>query len=271
MNNHFSAATAESAGESALPDLWQRRARLSRDEMASLYAIVHRALTGYHPFELQALGEDKEELISQFLYFKVFRLEAMRADAATPVPAFPLHSAPSSQHAVCTYFRRYLIDCLRSASHRYNVSLDDGDVMVDVEQQTAAHADPVGTVLFQHGLDEARVRKSANAFIARLDESDQLLLAGSLGWLSKEKGGLSGIAARYGIASYHYRARKLGVTLKKGSMPSDFARTGIGQWIERTLRIPVAAENQLAILAVLGILSEQSQARERSECNEYNE
>lgn len=236
--------------------------------MASLYAIVRRALTGYYPFELQALGEDKEELISQFLYFKVFRLEAARADATSSVPTFPLHSAPSSPHAVCTYFRRYLIDCLRSASHRHNVSLDDGDVMVDVEEQTAAQADPVGTVLFQHGLDEADVRESATAFIARLDEADRLLLAGSLGWLSKEKGGLSGIAARYGIASYHYRARKLGVTLKKGSMPTDFACTGIGQWIERTLRIPVEAENRLAILAVLGILSEQSQARDFSECDE---
>lgn len=238
--------------------------------MASLYTIVRHALTGYHPFELQALGEDKEELISQFLYFKVFRLETARASAASPIVNFPLHSAPSNRHAVCTYFRRYLIDCLRSASHRYNVSLDEGDVMVELEQDTALHADPVGTVLFQYGLDEARVRASANQFVGQLDERDRLLLAGSLGWLSNEKGGLSGIAARYGIASYHYRARKLGVTLRKDSMPSDFARTGIGQWIEHTLSIPIAADNRLAILAVLGILSEQSQAQaqESSECSE---
>ncbi|HEY2023146.1 hypothetical protein, partial [Paraburkholderia sp.] len=188
--------------------------------MASIYTIVRRALTGYHPSELQALGEDKEELISQFLYFKVFRLDT----APSALPAFPLHSAPSTSHAVCAYFRRYLIDCLRSARHQRNVSLDDDDVMFQIERQTVFQPDPIGSVLLQYGLHEAEVRDSASHFIASLDNADRMLLAGSLGWLSNEKGGLSQVAARYGIASYHYRARKLGVTLKKGSIPADFAR-----------------------------------------------
>ncbi|MEM5342197.1 hypothetical protein [Paraburkholderia azotifigens] len=224
--------------------------------MALIYTVVRRALQGYHPFELQALGEDKEELISQFIYFKVFRFEATH-----PHPeAFPLHSAPSNGHAVCAYFRRYLIDCLRNAAHQRNVSFDDENVLAEVEQQTAMQSDPVGSVLIQYGLDEQTVRESAAHFIAGLDESDWLLLAGTLGWLSNEQGGLSQIAARYQIASYHYRARKLGVTLKKGSLPADFASTSIGEWITRTLGIDIAAENRVAILIVLGILSEQSQA-----------
>ncbi|WP_109482234.1 hypothetical protein [Paraburkholderia sp. C35] len=224
--------------------------------MASIYTVVRRALQAYHPFELQALGEDKEELISQFIYFKVFRLEA-----TNPHPeAFPLHSAPSTGHAVCAYFRRYLIDCLRNAAHQRNVSFDDENVHAEVEQQVAAQSDPVGSVLIQYGLDEPCVRESATRFIAGLDEPDWLLLSGSLGWLSNEKGGLSQIAARYRIASYHYRARKLGVTLKKGSLPADFAATSIGEWIEHTLGIDIAVENRVAILIVLGILSEQSRA-----------
>jgi hypothetical protein len=246
------------AGESALPDLWQRRTCLNHDEMASIYSIVRHALTGYHPSELQALGEDKEELISQFLYLKVFRLEAEQSAA----PTFPLHSAPSSSHAVCAYFRRYLIDCLRSASHQRNVSLDEAEVMLETDWQTAFHPDPIGSVLMQYGLNEAGVRESASRFIASLDEADRMLLAGSLGWLSNEKGGLSQVAARYGIASYHYRARKLGVTLKKDSLPADFARTEIGQWIAQTLGIDITPGNRIAILLVLGILSAQSHAQE---------
>lgn len=264
MANTESAALAEAVEETrGLPDLWQRRTCLTRDEMASLYAIVRRALTSYHPFELQALGEDKEELVSQFLFFKVFRLEAPAAE-----PTFPAHSAPSSSHAVCSYFRRYLIDCLRSASHRRNVSIDEDDVKLEIDRQTALQADPVGTALFQHGHDEASIRDAAAQFIDDLDESDRLVLAGSLGWLSDEKGGLSRVAARYQIASYHYRARKLGVTLRKGSVPTDFARTGIGRWIEQTLGIEISADNRLAILAVFGILAEQSYVRCDIEMNQ---
>jgi hypothetical protein len=224
--------------------------------MASIYTVVRRALQGYYPCELQALGEDREELISQFIYFKVFRLEASHAHPES----FPRHSAPSNGHAVCAYFRRYLIDCLRNAAHQRNVSFDDENVLAEVEQQGAMQSDPVGSVLVQYGLDEPTVRESAECFIAGLDECDWLLLAGSLGWLSNEKGGLSRIATRYQIASYHYRARKLGVTLKKGALPADFAATSIGEWIEHTLGIDIAVENRVAILIVLGILSEQARA-----------
>ncbi|WP_425325478.1 hypothetical protein [Paraburkholderia sacchari] len=256
MSNIESAALMEGMDNPCtLPDLWQRRTALNHAEMASLYTIVRRALTGYHPFELQALAEDKEELISQFLFSKVFRLETPAAE----LMSFPAHSAPSNSHAVCSYFRRYLIDCLRSASHRRNVSIDENEVLAELDQRSAMHADPVSAALFQYGLDEDSVRASAVRFIGSLDEAAQLLLAGTLGWLSAEKGGLAQIAARYGIASYHHRARKLGVTLRKGAMPADFARTGIGRWIEETLGIEIAVENRIALLAVLGILAEQSQ------------
>ncbi|WP_207000339.1 hypothetical protein [Trinickia mobilis] len=247
-------AFSESIGEGTLPELWQRRTCLSHDEMVSIYTLVHHALMSYHPFELQALSEDKEELISQFICCKVLRLETIRSHGER----FPLHSAPSSGRAVCAYFRRYLIDCLRSASHQRNVSFDDRNQTIEFDQPTVLDGDPVESVLLEHGLDEVTVRNAAAQFIAELDEADALLLAGSLGWLSDEKGGLSEIAERYGIASYHYRARKLGLTLKKGSVATDFAHTRIGQWIEHTLGIEIAAENRMAILMVLGVLAEQS-------------
>lgn len=249
-----SAAASERVADGVLLQLWQRRACLTQDEMASIYTIVHRALKTYFPFELQGLAEDKEELISQFIYFKVFRLENPKASTES----FPAHSAPTNGYAVCAYFRRYLIDCLRSASHQRNLSFDSPVATIEMEQQCAAQSDPIHAVLVQYGLDETTVRESATRFISELGMTDRLLLAGSLGSLSNARGGLSWVAERYGIASYHYRARKLGITLKKGSIPADFAATSIGQWIERTLGIDIAVENRVAILLALGILAEQS-------------
>ena len=60
--------------DAILPDLWRRRTQLSGDEMVSMVELVRRALRTYHPLELQALGEDKEELVAQFIYAKVLRL-----------------------------------------------------------------------------------------------------------------------------------------------------------------------------------------------------
>jgi hypothetical protein len=240
--------------EQILPDLWVRRARLSRDEMASMYRIVQRALTGYHPTELRALGEDREELISQFIYFKVFRFETLHAEAASS----HAHSAPSNHHAICAYFRRYLIDCLRSASHQRNVPLDSAGVASELDFHAAAADDPIAAVLMQHGLNESSVRRAADEFIANLSEPDRLVLGGSLGWLSHDKGGLSQVASQYCIASYHHRASKLGLTLKRGATPADFARTTLGRWIERTLGIAIEVENRVAILMVLGLLAAQS-------------
>jgi hypothetical protein len=246
--------TTHFLAEQILPDLWVRRARLTHDEMASMYEIVRRALVGYHPMELRALGDDREELISQFIYCKVFRFDALPADGATR----HAHSTPSNHHAICAYFRRYLIDCLRSSSHKRNVSLDSGGVAFELDFKAAELDDPVAAALRPHGLTENSVRRLAGDFIASLSDPDQLVLAGSIGWLADDKGGLSQVASRYCIASYHHRASKLGLTLKRAATPADFASTTIGRWIERTLGIAIEAENRVAILMVLGLLSAQS-------------
>ena len=57
------------------------------------------------------------------------------------------------------------------------------------------------------------------------------------------------------MPSYHYRARKLGVSLKKTATPADFEKTHIGAWISGTLGITMTAENSDAILIVLNLLA----------------
>ncbi|WP_233888776.1 hypothetical protein [Paraburkholderia flagellata] len=237
----------------ALPDLWRRRTQLSSDEMAVMYDLVRGALRPYHPLELQSLREDKEELVAQFIYAKVFRLEPGRARSTASAD-----SAPSNNYALCAYFRRYLIDCLRSASHQHNVSIETEGIGQEVDEHTYTLGDPIQSELIQYGLDEYRVRLLAQRFIGELDRHEKIVLAGSFGRYRGLRGGLSGVAAQYGVPSYHYRALKLGVVLKKSARPEDFAATKIGRWITEEVGIAIATENRAAISLVLNLLGAES-------------
>ena len=246
--------------DAILPDLWRRRTRLSADEMVSMVELVKRALRTYHPVELQALGEDKEELVAQFIYAKVLRL----APGHTETHACA-DSAPSNGYAVCAYFRRYLIDCLRSAGHQRNVSMENEGMAQEIDLHAQALEDPVQSVLLEYGLDEQRVRLAARAFIESLDEPERIMLAGSLGWCSQGKGGLSAVAAQHRVPSYHYRALKLGVTMKKTGGAEHFSNTRIGRWLTNVLGIAIDIENRAAILLALNLLAAESSDSEMNE------
>jgi len=236
-----------------LPDLWRRRTHLSHDEMVSMYNLVRNALHAYHPLELQSLREDKEELVAQFIYSKVLRLEPGHTGSNACA-----ESAPSSNYAICAYFRRYLIDCLRSASHQRNVSMEVDGIDQQVDEHAQALDDPISSVLMQYGLDESCVRRFARGFIAQLDRHERVVLAGTLGSCSGRKGGLCGIAAEHRVPSYHYRAVKLGVTLKKAARPADFAATKIGHWLSDVVGIAISEENRTAMLVALNVLAAEA-------------
>jgi hypothetical protein len=243
-------AFARIPDETVLPDLWRRRTQLSDDEMVSMYGLVKRALRSYHPLELHALGEDKEELVHQFIYTKVLRLAPGHMDSrATP------ESAPSNGYAICAYFRRYLIDCLRSASHQRNVSMEADGMAQEIDLHAHAIDDPIDSVLLQHNLNEASVRAAAHAFIASLDAPERVVLSGTLGGYSECKGGLSAVAARHRVPSYHYRAVKLGVTMKKTAGADEFSNTKIGRWLSDDLGIAIDVDNRDAILIALNLLA----------------
>ncbi len=242
---------------SRLAQLWQRRHKVNQAEMLELYQLVQAALAHYSPVELQALGETKEELVAQFIFTKVLMLERDPASVAEPAA----HSAPSNSYAICAYFRRYLIDCLRSAGHQRCVSLEISGVAQEMEESHNAPVDdPIRLALVEFGLSEAIVTHRARRFIASLDDIDRLLLEGTLGSMAGHKGGLSRVAATHKIASYHYRAGKLGVTLRKDAVPADFEVTRIGRWVRTDLGIEIGEENQTAILIVFGILARESEA-----------
>jgi hypothetical protein len=235
-----------------LVTLWRRRQALTSKEMGRLYTIVGKALRGCHPPELNSLGEDREELIAQFIYTKVLRLGV---DTDEPIGESAAHSTPSNAYALCSYFRRYLIDCTRSAAFKRNVSI--GDQISDDELEAQAGAsDSTYAQLEQHGLTSERVHSSARAFIAKLPKAERLLLCEGFG--QEAEGGLAGVASRHAIASYHYRAGRLGLVHRRQQLPTDWSRTTIGTWISTELGIEIAPENIDVIRQVFQILGAQA-------------
>jgi hypothetical protein len=166
------------------------------------------------------------------------------------------HSAPSTAFALCAYFRRYLIDCTRASSFRRKLSIGEQFSEAQLDAQLGSEDPPDNDCLAEHGLSDAKVQCSARDFIAGLPEPERLLLCEGFG--REAAGGLSGIASRHAIASYHYRAGRLGLVHKREGLPADYARTLLGGWIQNTLGIAIAPDNMAAILRVFKILGAEA-------------
>jgi hypothetical protein len=234
-----------------LTALWRRRHSLTSSEIGTMYDIIGRALQHSNPPELQVLGESRQELIAQFIYCKVLRLQGRDQDVERIDPVDDGHSAPSSSFALCAYFRRYLIDCTRASSFKRKVAIGDQITEAQLEESMEAQ-DDLESTLAEYGLSPETVGQAAKKFIAQLDTPERILLCESFG--QEAEGGLSGVAARHAITSYHYRAGRLGLVHKRQSLTSDYAKTQLGSWIEHALGIAIHAENMKAILSVFKIL-----------------
>lgn len=238
-----------------LQSLWCRRQGLSPDDMELGYRLVQRALVDCNPPELLALGESRHELIAQFIYLKVLRLEPDPQDPGTRDPVVAVrsrHSAPSNAFALCAYFRRYLIDCTRASSFRRKAVLDEQATVAALERKAAHQSQDAAAALSELGLTLEWVAHEARRFIRDLPEPERLLLCEGFG--RERAGGLSGIAARHAIASYHYRAGRLGLVHHRGALPADYGRTRLGAWLEQTLGIELVPDNRAAIGQVFQIL-----------------
>ncbi len=232
-----------------------------------MYVIVTQALQRCTPSELRSLDEPKQELIAQFIYAKVLRLHtagaadaqgmdeglAVEPEARTVQAASPSRSAPSSAAALCAYFKRYLIDCTRASRLRKHVAVgEDGIDETRLEAELGADEEEEDA-LRDHGLNDGQVRAAARQFIEALPEPERLLLCEGFGL--EVAGGLSGVASRHRIASYHYRAGKLGLVHSRSALPREYGRTLMGSWIQKTLGIEIDRENMQAIHRVFKILA----------------
>lgn len=239
-----------------LASLWRRRLRLTEEEVGRIYSVVEKTLRGYCPPEVQALGEGREELIAQFIFSKILRLDGTNTTADMgDAAADDGHSAPSSSFALCAYFRRYLIDCMRASSFRRRVALEE-QAFENQAEECLPQSESLEDCLAEHGLSLHKVSTAARAFIAALPRPERTLLCESFG--RDANGGLSGVASRHAIASYHYRAGRLGLVHKRQGLPGDFAKTLIGTWVQQELGISIAPDNMAAILATFKILGAEA-------------
>lgn len=252
--------TLSSEDSAELVRLWRRRQTLAPQEMGRMYGIVGNALGDCHPPELKALGEGRQELVAQFIYLKVLRLDADPEEGDEEgggAAERAAHSAPSTAFALCAYFRRYLIDCTRATRFRRRLSLGEEVSDEQLDAHLRGHRGPgrdAAGCLAEHGLRAADVVEAARRFIDGLGEPERLLLCEGFG----REAPLSGVAARHAIASYHYRAGRLGLVHRRESLPADYGRTLLGGWIAQTLGIAIEAGNMDAIGAVFEILGAEA-------------
>lgn len=217
--------------ESELIALWPDRA----ETLERIWELVTKVLKRTHPAILRALPEDKEEYIAAFFDQKILAHlhKPQRLDRAA---------------SLCSWFNNFLLDQEKRKSNQY-LSLDgmtdgnEGNCSLDIPSEDHSPEQKAEASLLQ---------QHAAAFFSSLEWPDQLYLSEC--HCPEEGEPLSSLARRYQIASYHYRAGKLGITLKKGDLPADWESTLIGRWVRDTLGIRVSAASirdiQDALLAL---------------------
>jgi hypothetical protein len=234
--------------EADLISLWARRSELGKPEWDRLWTLVTKVLGQCHPAVLRQLAGEHGEHVVDFFLNKVIqdKYTQTRLDSAA---------------ALATFFQRYLLDLVRYEARRPTTYLDD-ETTLDHLSETGDDNVASNMASAQSGPAESSHWKqllgAASTFVHGLGHEDQIYL--SLHACDDESEALYKIAAKYNIASYHYKAGQLGITRKKGELPEDFERTRIGIWLTKTLGLRVAAECAEDILEAFEALCEAAAA-----------
>ncbi|MFZ4539431.1 hypothetical protein [Propionivibrio sp.] len=196
------------------------------------WTLVHMALRRPNLSVLHQINESKEDLVSEFLVFGLFKTESTRYD--TP---------PDSQYKLQGYFRDFLRDIRerRSKLVQYGTS----------EEVEENHRDALAC---SHGsnctpsepwfLDEDAYRQSAELFVNGLNKYHLVLLQHSFcheksaRLVEQEYSSIWNPQAAHALSQH--RAATLGATLphaKTDIPPSYFQETEIGAWMRCVLAI----------------------------------
>lgn len=232
--------------------LWQRRYHLSAHEIASLYAQVGRALRQCHLPQQNLLGETHDELVAQFIYLRILRLQDAHREALYGMAD---HAGPANAMALCNDFQSYMTRCLQAQNPHPKAALNSPDKDI-TSAQPEQICDSWQKVLAQHGLHLAQVGQAAHAFVATLTLQERVLLCKS--WGKAPQGERAGTAWRSAITGQHYRFARLGVLHRGASVSPGYAHTVIGGWMAQTLGLAIEACNTPVITAVLEILGVQA-------------
>ena len=238
-----------STDNQAIVDYWHRRrlpAGLTEAEWEDFYHRVTRLLMRTRlPTEY---GETmaRQDLIHAFFVQKILQ-------NARTTQAGDLESA----HALHSYLKRFALDELDDLTKEACLN-EDGAADKGLLAETIA-ACPVMLshddlhLLAEAGIDVATANEKADRFLATLGEGERRMLRHHTCAEDEDRLPMDAIAKRWQIASYHYKAKKLGITGQKGGFFHGYEKTLLGGWLKE-LRAEISPEWHRELVSLFNLL-----------------
>ncbi len=247
-------------------DYWKRRPELSSHEWTEFYRLVHDVLVSRSFPQEQGLPDDLRTHIDDFFLKKI--VLPARAKA---------HLRDQPQRAfsyLIRMFRNYLFDLQRAiaSQSKWETELPEPDQ----EDNEFSYKNESIELLYKHGFQRTTLKYAAQDFLRAAPPWEGL--QNELWWIfpylschffATEGESLSTLARRLNIPSYHYKARKLGITSVRGGFPDHdtfVKETYLGGWIAH-IGVDLNDDDGPALVrAVLGILGDVA-LNEQELCN----
>lgn len=233
----------------AILGYWRRRKLspgLSEAEWADFYQQVTRLLIRTRLPAEYADTEARQDLIHAFFVQKI--LQNARTTQAGDL---------DSTHVLHGYLKRFAQDEIREQAGLVEIdeyAADEEDVFTDVVEACAvalSHDDL--HLLAEAGIDVATANAEADRFLATLGEGERRMLRHHTCAEDEARLPMDAIAKRWQIASYHYKAKKLGITGQKGGFFQGYENTLLGGWLTK-LRAEISPEWHRELVALLNLL-----------------
>lgn len=223
---------------------WVRLDKLTATEWKTFYLLVRRALLRCPAPELAALPDKRENYIDEFFTEKLF-FKAQRMSSAG------IQSI--SGGALCRFFRNFLLDEV----DRYKRNpLTEDEPGEDWNAEQRDNELPIDDFIAEIG--HGPLAKAIDNFLAGLPDWALLMLRGHF-CADDDAVPMSKLCE--GIASYHYKAQKLGVTVKKDADGLvGFEHTMIGQWMQ-ALGVQIVPENHALMVFLLEAICLEATAK----------
>ena len=233
--------------QQSLTHFWVRMDRLTQNEWEDFYRCVRAALLRCPAPELSGLPDRRENYIDEFFTEKLF-FRAQRTNESG--------IQTISGGALCTFFRRYLIDQLRGYQRPALTEKDGLERLPNVEDG-ADDETTVSEFLSTNGGHEV-LRQRVVDFLATLEDWGLLMLRGHF---CADDDAIPMSALCKGIPSYHYKAQKLGITVNRSLVEMHgYEHTLIGKWIVG-MGVDVIPQNSPVIQFLLGAICLEAAAK----------
>lgn len=233
----------------AIVDYWRRRKLsqgLSEKEWADFYHLVIRLLMRTRLPAAYADSEVRQDLIHAFFVQKILQ-------NARTTQAGDLESA----HVLHGYLKRFALDELSDQAGLEEISLalaaDEEILAEEMAACPAALTHDDWHLLAEAGIDVATANEKADCFLAALGEGERRMLRHHTCAEDEDRLPMDAIAKRWQIASYHYKAKKLGITGQKGGFFQGYEKTLLGGWLTE-LRAEISPEWHRELVTLLNLL-----------------